>query len=140
MAKKLSFLEILGALLAVCVAPEVCYRMPVTVWIDNSGAVQIWKKGYSSTCELSSAVVRATALVASRLRCNLMVKKITRCSNTAAEQADALSKGEMTRFAGMWKGPLPEARGVPRTLLKWLADPQPEAPLGVDLCQEMGLL
>ena len=140
LAKKLSFLEIMGALLVVSAAPEVCWNNPVRVWIDNIGAVQIWKKGYSSTCELSTTIVRATALVASRLRCRLDIKKITRCSNAPAEQADALSKGEFTRFARLWKGELPEARKFPRVLLKWLANPDPEFPLGVEICRELRLI
>ena len=140
LAKKLSFLEIMGALLVVSAAPDVCFGKPVTVWIDNIGAVQIWRKGYSATCELSTTVVRATALVASRLKCRLNVKKITRCSNVEAEQADALSKGEFTRFARLWSGSLPEARKFPRILLKWLADPDPEFPLGMEICKELKLV
>ena len=139
LAKKLSFLEIMGALLVVCSAPDVCFNRPVKVWIDNIGAVQIWKKGYSSTCELSTCIVRATALIASRLKCRLDIRKITRCSNVEADQADALSKGEFTRFARLWKGQLPEARRFPRILLKWLADPDPEYPLGLEICKELKL-
>jgi hypothetical protein len=137
LAKKMSFLELLGALLVVCAAPDVCRGNNVQVWIDNIGAVKIWQKGYSPNCELCTAVVRATAFVASHLQCRLDIVKIGRCSDGPSIMADALSKGDMQKFLSLWKGPLPDGRFIPAQLVQWISDPQPLAPLGPLLCSEI---
>ena len=70
----------------------------VRFWVDNSGACFIYKKGYSSSCPLSSAIVAAISCVAAGIGCTVDLEKITRCSNPQSVMADALSKADFARF------------------------------------------
>lgn len=135
--RKLSFLELMGPLLVLVAMPEVCMNKPVRVWVDNAGSVHIWQKGYSTACPYSSAVVRATAIVAAGLACKLEVSKITRCSNREAEMADALSKAAFGRFVSLWRGQLPDACRVPLSLRRWLENPTLDCDLGGQLLAEI---
>jgi hypothetical protein len=60
---KLSALELVGPLVCLAAGAHLCRGKPVNIWVDNAGSVQIWKKGYATTCQLSSALVRAIACV-----------------------------------------------------------------------------
>lgn len=138
LGRKLTYLELLGPLLVLASAPDLCLRQDIRVWVDNAGAVQIFKKGYSVTCSLSTCVARAIHVLATGLACRVFVEKITRCSTPLAEAADALSKADFRRFLAYWSGPFPEASRVPRALLSWLHDPDPLAPLGDLILMELG--
>ena len=137
LGRKLTFLEILGPLLVVACAPRICAGKDVRVWVDNAGAVQIYKKGYSPTCFLSTCVAKAIHVVASALGCRVFVEKVTRCSTVGAEAADALSKADFARFLAYWEGPLPEACRPPRALLAWLLEPDCSCPLGNLILEEI---
>ena len=137
----MSALELLGPLLAICAAAKVCRGRPVRVWVDNSGSVYIWKKGYSSVCPIASTVVKATAAVAAALGCRLEVEEITRCSTPEADMADALSKAAFFRFRKIAAEsgvevpllPLP----VPLALVAWLKDCLPDDDLGDKLVKSL---
>ena len=137
----MSALELLGPLLTVCAAPTFCRGKPVRVWVDNSGSVYIWKKGYSPVCPISSTVVKATASVAAALGCRLEVEEITRCSTPEADMADALSKAAFFRFWNIAalndivlpSMPLP----VPLALVAWLEDCLPDDDLGDKLVKAL---
>lgn len=136
---KLSFLELLGPLLVVAAGVKVCGGRDVCIWVDNIGSVQIFKRGYSTTCSYSTCVARAIAVVAARISCRVYVEKITRCSTREAEAADALSKADFDRFAGCWRGPLPEMSRPPKALMAWLNNPDTSAPLGELILRDLGL-
>ena len=140
LGRKLTFLEILGPLLVLATAPRLCKGRDIRVWIDNSGAVQIFKKGYSSTCSYSTCVAQAIHVLACGLACRVYVEKVTRCSTPEAEAADALSKADFRRFLACWSGPLPDAGCVPQSLLAWLQDTDTTAPLGEAILQELRLI
>ena len=120
----------------VCLAAgaHLCRGMPVNIWVDNAGSVQIWKKGYATTCQLSSALVRAIACVADAIDCRVDLVKVRRCSDTGPILADYLSKGQFCRFvdcaaAAGWKlDRLPAA--VPPAVLVWVANPTAADDLG----------
>jgi len=141
LGKKLSALELVGPLVIVSAAPELCRRQPVRVWVDNAGSVRIWEKGYSSGCRLCTTIVKATATVAAALSCRLAVEKIRRCSNPGAVMADALSQGDFRRFraaaaaSGACLDVLPAL--VPRAIARWLARPVPDDDLGDRILREM---
>ena len=130
LARKLSLLELMGPLFVVAVGHKQCKGQDVRVWVDNAGAVHIYRKGYSTACPRTSTVARAIAVVAAGLGCRLYVCKIRRCSTPGAVMADAISKGELRKFAGLWDGPLPEGAMVPRCLLRWLQNPVADPGLG----------
>jgi hypothetical protein len=141
LGKKLSALELVGPLVVVAAAPELCRRQPVRVWVDNAGSVRIWEKGYSSSCGLCTTIVKAAASVAAALGCRLEVHKIRRCSSPGAVMADALSQGDFRRFraaaaaAGQDLRPVPAV--VPRAIYKWLARPVVDDDLGQRILLEM---
>jgi hypothetical protein len=137
LGKKLSFLEILGPLLVLCSAPKACAGKNVIVWIDNSGAVEIWKKGYSSNCNLCTTVVKAIAFIASHLNCRLDVQKILRCSSNESLMADNISKGDFKSFLKIWNKPLPDPNHIPKSLISWLCDPIPLPNLGSIVCDDL---
>ena len=43
-------LELLGPLLTLAAGFEWCRFAAVRIWVDNSAAIHIWKKGYSTAC------------------------------------------------------------------------------------------
>ena len=139
MGGKMAMLELLGPLLVVSAGYEVCGGKDVRVYVDNDSSVVIYQKGYSPTCSYSTCVVRAISVVAGRIACRLVVDNITRCSSRGAMAADALSKADFQRFLGNWEGPLPEGSRAPMALLRWLDDPDPLAPLGELILEELGL-
>ena len=61
---KLSALELVGPLLVVCCNTEELRGKPIQVHVDNSGSVEIWRKGYSSSCDLSTTLVKTIHQVA----------------------------------------------------------------------------
>ena len=137
LARKMSFLEMLGPLVIVSAGATMCGGQPVRVWVDNIGSVDIWRKGYSPRCKFTTSVARATAVVARGISCRLDVAKIRRCSNRGSRMADALSKAAFNKMIGEWVGPLPDAAKVPRVLLRWLEDPVPTDTLGEEILAEI---
>ena len=51
---KLSALELVGPLHIVSGAYSDIRGKPLRIYVDNGGSVEIWKKGYSTSCELST--------------------------------------------------------------------------------------
>jgi len=139
----LSALELVGPLVCLAAAPEICRHRAVCVWVDNSGSVTIWEKGYSLNCQLSNALVKAAATVAAALGCRFFVKKIARCSNTRAVLADLLSKGRAREFretarAGGLEFPAAPLQ-IPVEILQWVQDPTGDDQLGTRLLRRLGL-
>ena len=54
----LSALELLGPLITVSAGARWCQNAWVRVHVDNAASVFIWKKGYSTSCKLSSSLLR----------------------------------------------------------------------------------
>jgi len=142
LGRKLSALELVGPLIAVAANPEEFRGQAVKIWVDNYGSVQIWKKGYSTQCELSTTLVKAIATVAASIGCKLSIMKIRRCSSTGAEMADKLSKAEFKEFWDLadkhsWQLLL-EPMTIPACILAWVADPKRNENLGQEILEEIG--
>ena len=137
----MSVLELLGPLLALAAVPSAFAGRDARFWVDNAAAVFIWKKGYSTTCSLSSVVVSAMADVAACLGCRVELVKVARCSTGLASMADALSMGAFARFRGLAAehGVQPVFVGElsSRALLEWIAAPSPDWDLGRRLVEEL---
>jgi hypothetical protein len=132
-SRKLSALELVGPLICVAAASRLCRLRPVRVWVDNAGSVGIWRKGYSTTCQLCTTLVNATARVAAAIGCTLTIDKITRCSDSGAILADLLSKGQFAAFYDKWpvdKPRSPEPAWIPPAILAWLDYPAVDSSLG----------
>jgi hypothetical protein len=137
MSRKLSALELVGPLIVVAAAFQVCRSAPVRVWVDNKGSVRIWEKGYSTSCGLCTTLVKAIATVAAGLGCRLNIEKISRCSVPGAVAADALSKADFGRFREV-AGDLPhDPLWVPRAILAWIQDPKRDDDLGDKILREL---
>ena len=70
----------------------------VKIWVDNAKSVFIWKKDYSSSCLLSSTLVKALSTLADDLGCHVGLEKITWFSTPLVDMADALSECPFARF------------------------------------------
>ena len=137
----MSALELMGPLLALSAAAKQLRGKPVRFHVDNAGSVFIFKKGYSSSCKFSTAIVAAIASVAAGLGCTVDLVKITRCSNDGANLADALSKGAMSRFWELVEDsdfilPL-EPEVVPGPIVCWATNPQPDFDLGEKILRHL---
>ena len=139
--RKLSALELVGPLAIVCGVPDKVRGKALRVHVDNIGSVEIWKKGYSTTCELSSTLVRAIFEVSAALQCHIDLVKITRCSNPGSDMSDALSKAEFVRFrevATRENCELSEHLGtVPQALHDWIRRPTDDWFLGEKILREL---
>jgi hypothetical protein len=140
--RKLSALELVGALVVVSAAHQACRGQALNVWIDNIGAVDVYKRGYSRSCRLCTTIAKATATVAAAIGCRLEVVKITRCTGDGAKMADQLSKARFALFrqtaadAGWELRTSPAA--IPAVLLSWLDKPFPCDGLGAEILKEIG--
>ena len=76
LARKLSLLELMGTLFVVACGAALCRNQDVRVWVDNVGAVHVFRKGYTTSCPCTSTVVSAAGVVADGLGCRLYVCKI----------------------------------------------------------------
>jgi hypothetical protein len=132
-SRKLSALELVGPLICVSAGRELCRLNPVRIWVDNAGSVSIFKKGYSTTCDLCNTLVSAIARVSAALGCKITVDKIARCSDTSSQLADFLSKGRFSQFLDSWPAGQPrslEPAWIPPAILDWIDNPRILSDLG----------
>jgi hypothetical protein len=135
--RKLSALELTGPLVAVAAGHKLFAHKHVTIWVDNAGSVAIWKKGYSSTCRLSSTIVTSLHAIAAAIGCTLHLEKIRRCSTPLAAAADALSKGMFSAARQIATLNTEPAR-IPASLLRWINAPNPTDDLAHHILTEIG--
>jgi hypothetical protein len=138
-SRKLSALELLGPLLVVCCGADKLRGIPIRFWVDNAGACNIWKRGYSSSCSLATTIVKAVNTVAAAMGCQVDIIKIDRCSSPATVMADALSKGDFARFRRAPGGSefADQPACVPMALLSWAARPAADDDLGEKILKEL---
>ena len=135
--RKLCVLEMLGPLAILTIRPNMVRNKDLEVFVDNSGAVNIFAKGYSSGCVYSYTVAMAINDVATALNCNIQLTKITRCSDTFSVVADAISKADFRTLDKLMETKDREPSRVPRTLLQWINDPKEDTGLGRRILMEM---
>jgi len=140
LSRKLSALELVGPLICISAGRRFCKRRPVRVWVDNAGSVGIWRKGYSTSCQLCTTLVCAIARVAAALGCTFTIEKITRCSNSGAELADHLSKGNFAAFYKEWPSGSQrdlEPAWIPPAILAWIDNPSDDPTLGDAILRDL---
>jgi len=142
LSRAMSALELVGPLLVLSAGFTWCKSTPVNIWVDNAASVFIWKKGYSSSCPLSTTLAGAIACVAAALGCRIQLTKISRCSNTLSTMADALSKAQFQTFSHLSTTnniPIPlDMAWIPPTLLQWISNPVIDDYLGDKILQDIG--
>lgn len=142
LGRMMSALELVGPFLVITAGYQWCRNKLVRIWVENAGSVFIWKKGYSSSCPLSTTLVKAIAAVAAGLCCKVDLVKITRCSTPLVDMADASSKYAFARFsniadeAGYTSLPLDPA-WLPVPFTAWLQDLVPDDYLGDKIHKEL---
>jgi hypothetical protein len=140
-SRKMSALELVGPLVALAAGADWCRSKSVRIWVDNIGSVRIWKKGYSTNCQLCTTLVKAIATVAAGLGCMVHIDKVTRCSSTGAILADALSKADFVKFRDVARVRNWELRRepawVPVSVLQWIDCPRVDDDLGEKILCEI---
>ncbi|MBM3939039.1 MAG: hypothetical protein FJ333_10380 [Sphingomonadales bacterium] len=141
LGQKLSALELVGPLVCIAADPDRVRDKPIRIFVDNAGSVNIWRKGYSTTCSLSTCLVKAIAMVAAALGSTVSIEKISRCSCVGSTMADALSKSAFSRFDALapgWHLPLDPAP-IPLPILRWIDNPTANPALGEEILLDMRL-
>jgi len=141
LGRKLSALELIGPLITLVAARQLIRGRALRIWVDNAGSVAIWKKGYSTSCPLSSSIVTTMAAMAASLNVRVEVVKITRCTGTGAVLADALSKADFEKFRNTaaennWALNT-EPAVITGELLRWLDRPSVDFDLAGKILQEI---
>ena len=137
--RKLCVLEMLGPLVALTIKPNMIRNKDMEVFVDNSGAVNIFAKGYSSGCVYSYTVAMAINEVAEALNCNIVLTKVGRCSDVNTVIADAISKADWETLDRLMGDRNIDPCRVPRSLLKWINDPKEDLSLGKKILKEMAM-
>ena len=119
---KMSVLEQLGVLVSVSLLNQLASGRTLEVFIDNSGAVYAFKKGYSRRCRYMNTVIMATLTVSKALGINVVVTDVPRRSDHGSEVADDLSKGIINTVWG-FQGSNSRRLVAPHTILGWIKHP-----------------
>jgi hypothetical protein len=85
-------------------------------------------------------LVCAIARVAAALGCTFTIEKITRCSNSGAELADHLSKGNFAAFYKEWPSGSQrdlEPAWIPPAILAWIDNPSDDPTLGDAILRDL---
>ena len=91
--------------------------------MDNQGAVDIYRKGHSTTCVYTSSIVKAIFEVAEAIGVTVSVEKVRRCSDSGSYTADMISKGNLDELKRMMPNRL-SPLVIPPSILSWVKDPR----------------
>ena len=109
----------------------------MVAYVDNQGSVDIWRKGFSTSCFYSYTIAKAIYEVSKGINARVHIQKIRRCSDTWSVAADALSKADFKLFRTIMPDHNLTMCWVPRTILKWLQDPVVDMDLGYKILLEL---
>lgn len=137
LSHKMSAWELVGPLLTLVMGGNTLSGKQLVVYVDNEGSVLMYKKGWSTVCDLCNTLLLAIHQVSTALTCELFVCSITRCSTAGARAADALSKSDKRRFWQFMPEANREPEAVPEALRKWIDKPVPSRSLGKDILSEL---
>ena len=119
---KMSMLEELGVLAALCMLNEHACNKTLQVFVDNSGAVFAFAKGYSRKCRLLNTVIAAIKIVSQSLGIHVVVTDIERRSDTGSRVTDDLLKANKSTLAG-FLGNSSRVLLIPNTIWEWMKHP-----------------
>ena len=119
---KMSALEQLGVLVSLCLLNESASGRTLEVFIDNSGAVFAFSKGYSRRCRYMNTIIMATLTISQAMGVNVIVTDVPRRSDHGSEVADDLSKGKTASVWG-FQGQNTRRLVAPEALLSWIRHP-----------------
>jgi hypothetical protein len=122
---KMSMLEELGVLAALCMLNEHACNKTLQVFVDNSGAVYAFAKGYSRKCRLLNTVISAIYIVSQSLGVQVVVTDITRRSDEGSRVADDLLKARKTSLQGFMRQSN-RLLLIPNAIWEWMRHPKPD--------------
>jgi hypothetical protein len=133
MDRKLSALELFGQLIGICAGSEMLINQTAVGKVDNSGSVQIFGKGYSTSCKLSNTLKQFTV----GLKIRYFMDKVTRCKTDGAIAADAISKSDWCRLRRHMPGHSERPTQVPHAIMQWIDNPCEDVLLGQQILIEL---
>ena len=134
---KMSALEQLGVLISLCLLNESASGRTLEVFINNSGAVFAFAKGYSRRCRYMNTIIMTTLTVSQAMGVNVIVTDIPKRSDHGSEVADDLSKGKIDTVWG-FQGQGSRRMVAPETLLHWIRHPtKDDMDLGYRILEEL---
>ena len=89
-SRKLTCLELLGALVMLVTCADVVVGGHLRCYMDNQGAVDVYRKGHSTTCVYTSTVAKVIFDVAEAIGATVTVEKIRRCSDRGSYTAKGI--------------------------------------------------
>jgi hypothetical protein len=95
-ASKLTCLELLGPLVLLVTCGDLAGGGHLRCYVDNQGAVDVYRKGHSTGCLYTSTIAKAIYEVSEAIGVVVSVEKVKRCSDRGSYTADMISKGNMT--------------------------------------------
>ena len=137
LCRKMSAWELAGPLLLLCSMPEELFGKLLIIWVDNSGSVFVYSKGYSTACSLCCTLINAIHEVARAIGCEVEIRKIRRCSDKGSTAADNLSKADFRSFKRLIPAANKQPELVPEAFLSWMEDPKQDRFLGKRIVKQM---
>ena len=137
LCRKMSAWELAGPLLLLCSMADELFGKQLIIWVDNSGSVMMFKKGYSTKCNLCCSLIVAINDVARAIGCEVDIRKIRRCSDLGSVAADKLSKAKFRDFHDLVPHANMDYVAAPNSFLTWIQDPVPDRFLGEKIVSEM---
>ena len=119
---RMSMLEELGVLAALCMLNEHACNKTLQVFVDNNGAVFAYAKGYSRKCRLLNTIISAIKIVSHSLGINVVVTDIMRRSDEGSRVTDDLSKANKSTLSG-FMGTSNRVLLIPQTIWDWMKHP-----------------
>ena len=107
------------------------------VYVDNVGSVVMFRKGWSTVCNLCNTILVALHQLSTALACKLFITDIARCSNRESRAADTLRKCDMDRFLENMPEANIEPEEIPASILNWIENPVPDRDFGNKIIQEL---
>ena len=133
----MSVLEQLAVLVSLTLLNQYVSGRTLEVFIDNSGAVHAFRKGYSRRCRYLNTVIMATLTVSKALGINVVVTDVPRRSDQGSEVADDLSKGNIP-LDWEFQGTNSRRMVAPDTLMAWIKHPtKDDNELGLRILNEL---
>ena len=105
--------------------------------MDNAESVVMWRKSWSTVCDLCNTLLVAIHQLSRALACEMFVSDIGRCSNRETIAADALSKCDMSRFLENMPEANVQPEEIPGSLLRWIENPVLDKRLGQRIIEEL---
>lgn len=121
-----------------CVMGSQMLGRVLVVYVDNQGAVDIYRKGTSTRCVYTSTVSKACYDLSLMLGGTLLVEKVRRCSDAGSYLADMISKGNLVQFRQL----MPDRKLVtelPMEFIRWVMDPVEDLDLGWRIAAELSV-